>query len=78
MVCFIDANSKYYKTLGTSYHTISCHISLQLSTIGITKDSSENDVKRAYRKLAMKHHPDKNPDNKKEAESKFKEINEGI
>lgn len=43
--------------------------------LGVTKDASAKDIKRAYRKLAAKYHPDKNPDNK-EAEEKFKEINE--
>lgn len=44
--------------------------------LGIDKQSSVDDIKRAYRSLAKKHHPDKNPDNKEEAEKKFKEINE--
>lgn len=43
--------------------------------LGIKKDASESDIKKAYRKLARKHHPDLNP-NDKEAERKFKEINE--
>lgn len=43
--------------------------------LGVDKSADESTLKRAYRKLAMKYHPDKNPDNK-EAESKFKEINE--
>ena len=41
----------------------------------VNKDASADDLKKAYRKLAMKYHPDRNP-NDKEAESKFKEINE--
>jgi len=43
--------------------------------LGVSKDSSADDIKRAYRKLAMKYHPDKNPDNQ-EAEARFKEISE--
>ena len=43
--------------------------------LGISSTASEADIKSAYRKLARKYHPDLNPDNK-EAERKFKEINE--
>ncbi|MBS1536553.1 MAG: molecular chaperone DnaJ [Bacteroidetes bacterium] len=43
--------------------------------LGINKSSSIDDVKSAYRKLAMQYHPDRNPDNK-EAEEKFKEATE--
>lgn len=42
----------------------------------VDKNANDEDLKKAYRKLAMKWHPDKNPDNKKEAESKFKKISE--
>ncbi|KAG2717410.1 hypothetical protein I3843_03G175300 [Carya illinoinensis] len=42
----------------------------------VDKNVTEEDLKKAYRKLAMKWHPDKNPNNKKEAEAKFKQIAE--
>ncbi|KAA8526341.1 hypothetical protein F0562_008456 [Nyssa sinensis] len=42
----------------------------------VDKNASDDDLKKAYRKLAMKWHPDKNPKNKNEAEAKFKQISE--
>ncbi|CAK9133849.1 unnamed protein product [Ilex paraguariensis] len=42
----------------------------------VDRSSSDEDLKKAYRKLAMKWHPDKNPNNKKDAEAKFKQISE--
>ncbi|XP_010919404.1 uncharacterized protein [Elaeis guineensis] len=42
----------------------------------VDKNAKEEDLKKAYRKLAMRWHPDKNPNNKKEAEAKFKQISE--
>jgi len=43
--------------------------------LGIEKSATESDIKKAYRKMARKYHPDLNP-NDKEAETKFKQINE--
>jgi len=57
-----------------------CHNSLMdykdyYKILGVERKASADDIRKAYRKLAMQYHPDKNPGDKK-AEDKFKEINE--
>lgn len=44
--------------------------------LGVSKTATDEELKKAYRRLAKKYHPDANPDNKAEAEEKFKEVNE--
>lgn len=45
-------------------------------TLGVEKSASADEIKSAYRKAALKHHPDRNKDHKKESEEQFKKINE--
>ena len=44
--------------------------------LGVSKTATDDELKKAFRKKAKQWHPDANPDNKKEAEAKFKEVNE--
>ena len=45
------------------------------ATLGVARDASADDLKKAYRKLAMQFHPDRNPSDK-QAEARFKEVSE--
>ena len=44
--------------------------------LNISKNATKDEIKNAYKKLAMKYHPDKNIDNKEVAEEKFKKVSE--
>lgn len=46
------------------------------AVLGIKKDADENAIKKAYKKMAMKYHPDRNIDNQEQSEKKFKEVSE--
>jgi len=44
--------------------------------LGVARNASPEDIRKAFRRLAMQYHPDRNPENAREAEAKFKQISE--
>ena len=64
----------YYKDNFPQKGLVQCMIQNYYKVLGIQKNASLAEIKAAYRKLALKFHPDRNPDNKAEAEKKFREI----
>ena len=50
--------------MGTDYYDL----------LGVSKNANTDEIKKQYKKMAMKYHPDRNKDNKKESEKKFKDI----
>ena len=50
------------------------HIDDALDVLNLPRDCTEDEAKKSYRKLALIHHPDKNPESKEEATAKFKQI----
>ncbi|XP_065839861.1 dnaJ homolog subfamily B member 6-like [Oscarella lobularis] len=64
--------------LGTPRHQriLSLTMGDYYDVLGVSRTATDKEIKRAYRKLALEWHPDKNPENHAEAEKKFKEISE--
>lgn len=67
-----NAKKKKKKTNSKATLTMPTHY----ETLGISKSSSQDEIKQAYKKMALKHHPDRNPTNVLEATEKFKLIAE--
>jgi DnaJ like chaperone protein len=85
----IEAITEVSKYLGITTEDLNAMLNLRdgatnleaaYKVLGITKDATDEEVKAAYRKMALKHHPDRvatlGDDVKRAAEVKFKEINE--
>eukprot|EP00282_Hemiselmis_andersenii_P036628 CAMPEP_0169434252 /NCGR_PEP_ID=MMETSP1042-20121227/4433_1 /TAXON_ID=464988 /ORGANISM="Hemiselmis andersenii, Strain CCMP1180" /LENGTH=67 /DNA_ID=CAMNT_0009544821 /DNA_START=167 /DNA_END=367 /DNA_ORIENTATION=- len=55
---------------------MSIHSNDYYEVLGVPRGASEADIKRAYKKLALRWHPDKNPDDRDGAEANFKRVSE--